>query len=688
MATFFSLDGWALVPEKSETEVVVNGDFSADSDWIKGDGATISGGSLSYDGTQVANSLTVQSLSLESNDTVRAFITVSGISAGSVRLVFGDDSSLWIDTDGDYYFELKSDGTDDIAVEADTDFIGNIESVSMLKPNGKYANQLEPLWNVQTRGKTPTPSSNKSNVHTADAMPWSIIAGPYEPVAGRDVDLTIDKNQHNDFHFRLWVIPTILQLSNPQLNTNIGFRLWKTWTDPETISSVLVNGSSVLTFDISPGDVIKDSQYRLVNMQIGPGEPTVEAEVQFNTENLQGILSVIALISDTFNLIPDVPVQEAWEYKTDIITNYKGSEQRISLRRYPRYEQNFEVEIIDMRQRKEQYDILRRNIAVQSLVPLYQYATHLTGVTPIGGTKIYFDPARTNMRAGEFIIIVNPSTEGVGISKIDSVDADGATISSAAGEEYTSSWVAMPALNCLLNDGSGITMNNVTGRLKINAKSFTEPDILRPNATRTFEEFEGTPVLDRRPIIPAEESFSYRREVFDNETGVRDVNSRDLHPIVEGKRTFVIQRVSDPDEMDYWRSFFDRIRGAQESFLFATFFPDLTLVGSQTPFPQGFSGMVVNETRYPSIFQQYGTWEHIQIEYETGKRSFHRVSLAEINEEGTVNISMSPAAPDDPDYTVPVRISFLMRVRASDRVVFSHWENYSEVSFDIITTDV
>lgn len=497
-------------------------------------------------------------------------------------------------------------------------------------------------------------------------------------------------DQHYDYHYRLWVFPTVLQLTNPQLGVNIPFRLWNTWYDNETISSVLVNGSEVLTFDVGPGTVLTAFQFREVNMQIGPGEPSVDALVEFVTENMEGILRVLAAISDTFNLIPDVPVREIWEFKTDILENYRGQEQRIALRRYPRIRQEFDVEIIDLRQRREQYLLLRKNIVVQSLIAFYQYGVQVNGYTPIGGLKIFCETKWSNFRVDEFVAVVNTTTEELFLGKVTLIEADGVTVNSASGIEIdgiNQAWVAMPSFNCLVEDGSGITMNMITGRLSIKADTYNDPPLLRPGATRTIDTFDGLPWLNRRHLTPAAEDFSFRRDVIDSEVGVRDVNSRDFHPKISGTRKFVIQRNADPDEMDYWRSLFDTVRGAQKSFLMSTYFPDLTLVPGQLPLVDGASSFTINEGDANALLLAYETWSRIEITHSNGERTQHKITSRTANLDGTVTIGFTPNIPAGVAYRNPQIISYLMRVRATDRVAWEHFANYSEVSFGFVSSD-
>ena len=534
-----------------------------------------------------------------------------------------------------------------------------------------------------TEGWSGSASANSDDVHSYDPGDLAgVVSGVSLPTSIFSGQAAMTRSYHHDFHFRLWVVPNLLQLSNPQLNTDIPFYIWNSNDDPETISSIVVTGSDVLSFDLSVSDVLRDFEYREVNLQIGEGEANIDASVSFVTEELTGILSVLAQVSDTFNLIPDVPVKETWEFKTDIIRNIKGVDQRISLRRFPRVRQDFEVEIIDLRQRREQYELLRRNIKVQSLVPFYQYATNATDKTEIGGNEIFCDTKRANFRVGSQAVAINPTTEQTVLGKIETINAGSIVLNSTASFEIDKHWIVMPAENCIIENDSGITMQNVTGRLKIASRSFSESSLLRPSATRTIDTFDGVPFLNRRPLIPAKESFEFKREILDNSIGRRDITSKWLQPRITGLRKFTIQRNQDPEEMDYWRSLFDTVRGGQKSFLFSTWLPDLTL--SEIP-EQGDGSIDVKEGYYTSQFFPFESYKRIQIEYEGNLATQHVVSSSVTSDLGIASLGLNPGLPDDPLYdgSKIMRISFLKKVRASDRVVLKHYAGYSEISFGI-----
>lgn len=555
---------------------------------------------------------------------------------------------------------------------------------------GAISDQHQKQWLIPgAQRQTPPYAGNTAQRAMEIKMNSGAVAGaaPDEQGFGSGV---IQASFHWDFHDRIWIIPTIIQLSNPALNVDIRFRLWNTSSQIEEIEEIRVQGSEVLTFDIGPGDSIRDLEYRTANFQIAPGEPNVDAIVEFITTNLTATLRIMAAISETFNLIPDIPVREEWNFLTDIITNYRGREQRISLRDQPRISQEFDVEIIDQRQRREQFLLLRKNIVVETIIAFYQYGTKVNGFTPAGGNLFKMDMRHTNARVGEFMAIVNTTTEEVILGRVNSIQEDGVILNTASPHDVygdTGTYVGIPCFSCIVEDGSGITMNTVTGILSIRSKTHREPDLLRPGATRTIDMFDGIPHLKRRPNSGAEEGFSYRRDIIDNETGIRDISSRDYHPTISGDRRFTIQRVSDPDEMDYWRSLFDTVKGAQGSFLLSTYFPDVTIVKETLPVDSGASTFRINEGDAPALLMTYGSWKRLEIEYPNKETTYHLITNSSLNDDGTANITIAPGIPVGDIYRNPVRISYLQRVRATDRIVWSHFSNYSEVSFGIYTTD-
>ena len=113
----------------AEDNVVVNGTFATDSDWTKGTGWTISGGSATSDGT---TSNLDQSGSIVNGVSYLVIITVSGMTTGALDVRIGDGSisDLNITSNNTYTFTTTADGTI-IRLRSQSSFNGSVDNFSI-----------------------------------------------------------------------------------------------------------------------------------------------------------------------------------------------------------------------------------------------------------------------------------------------------------------------------------------------------------------------------------------------------------------------------------------------------------------------------------------------------------------------------------------------------------------------------
>ena len=110
-------------------ELVTNGDFSVDSDWSKGTGWTISGGTASSDGTQGGNSDLTQASTVLSGNVYTTTYT-STRSAGNSTVLIGTTEGTDRALTGTYTEIVTSAGTA-AGIRADLNFVGDIDNVSV-----------------------------------------------------------------------------------------------------------------------------------------------------------------------------------------------------------------------------------------------------------------------------------------------------------------------------------------------------------------------------------------------------------------------------------------------------------------------------------------------------------------------------------------------------------------------------
>ena len=127
------------------SELVTNGDFATDSDWTKGTGWTISGGSANCDGTQSGNSTIVTSSSISGiqNKVVKFSFELSNCNSGSISATVqgtgGQEFSSVSENKMYNIYIVSVDTSALITFTANSDFIGSIDNVSIKVVQGNPA---------------------------------------------------------------------------------------------------------------------------------------------------------------------------------------------------------------------------------------------------------------------------------------------------------------------------------------------------------------------------------------------------------------------------------------------------------------------------------------------------------------------------------------------------------------------
>ena len=119
-----------------DDEIVVNGDFNTDTDWVKGAGWTISGGKLNKAPTETrTNAVSIYNLAANVGKTYLVIFTVSNITQGWVRVDLLGSSSALIFGNGVYSFKITATSVTKITFITDesglSGFNGSIDNVSV-----------------------------------------------------------------------------------------------------------------------------------------------------------------------------------------------------------------------------------------------------------------------------------------------------------------------------------------------------------------------------------------------------------------------------------------------------------------------------------------------------------------------------------------------------------------------------
>lgn len=274
-------------------------------------------------------------------------------------------------------------------------------------------------------------------------------------------------------------------------------------------------------------------------------------------------------------LVPEVPVVETWKWVTVLSTAETSKEQRASLRAEPRYQLDLEILIEDFEERRKVYNLIMRYLKIVFVYPFYQYSVKLTSAVAAGGTKLYCDTTKTDVRAGEQFTLYRVDLSETVFVEADSVDSDGINLSAGLDFDVDETWMICPATSFRMLPVVGFDMDSVSGSFKVTMESVQPRDFnVTADAGLTF--IDGLLIVKERPLAPQSEEFDFGVTWFDNDTSIPTNYQSWSNAHVQGPRAYMFDRYS---KMGYWRSVADYFCGMKKTGLFPTFMEDLPLVG-------------------------------------------------------------------------------------------------------------
>lgn len=498
-----------------------------------------------------------------------------------------------------------------------------------------------------------------------------------------------------DIYYRIWCVPSFLRLQNPALNTDIPFILWHAYYIDNTLTGIGGSGQTGLTLDLTPPRPFFPAEDITVNLQIGPAAPNqVFAIFLFNFTEGQGEFTFETTLLDWIKFIPEEPVVEVWTWLTDLIIAHNGSnEQRISVRAQPRRRVEAGLLLEDDVERQREYDRLYNRIGRDLVIPYYQYSTRLTAGAAITDTKIYFDPSKTDFRDDELAVIYRPTTDESFIVQLGTIESDGAQTAAPLTVELQKYDIIAPGFVSRINNRTAISMTTVAGMLKFQAISedfrstFNRVGTPPVGSAAVIDTYDGLNVLDRCPMVTGQvpETFDQDPHIHDNETGIHDQATSWLHPFIDGMRKWNIKRITDPNEMDYWRDFITEARGMREPFLMPSWREDLFLATTPNPADPKIE---VDSLSYSSQYFPYDTYKRLRLVNPDGDSIYRKVTAVEDQPGGTVLLTLNDPLPNDPAWGNGFEIQYLNKVRfGSDQVKLTHFTVNTILEASIRTTD-
>lgn len=492
------------------------------------------------------------------------------------------------------------------------------------------------------------------------------------PIAGNE-----QNNFFRDFYFRVHVSPLKLDLQTVASSQTRQFKVWNAW--PETtaqLSDILV--SNPVGIEISGQATpyaMPPLQELTYDITVGTsGPPNINVEVQFDFSNVTDPLPI--LITGTravkFDIVPEVPVNETWEWLSDLMIATDGTEQRIALRgEMPRVELNLKVKFDSSESIRRFYSDLASSVG-RLWIPEFQYATRTTAASASGSLQVYFDGTQTDIRAGDYVLIQTPVTAI--LVEINALNASGGTVTSPLTADIPANSLIMPGSPALIDNQTSIDRYavNQAAETTLICKMIRQRSALtRTGSAVTLPTFLGSPVVDKRPLADelVKDEVSTGQVSIDNQTGLPDIISRWDYSRIGGPRTFKVNRIKAPDEMDYWKTVFAYCRGQARKFWMPTYRDDMKLAVAPSDATTTYT---IEGTQYAEKIWPIITHRYIEIETASG---IHRTQItgASVTGSNTIILLTTPL-PTGAGWRNVSRISYLLPVRLNDDKI--EWKHY------------
>lgn len=533
----------------------------------------------------------------------------------------------------------------------------------------------------------PAPFDSETRKAQGPRNPFRIAPANLWAITGQQAP-----NFFDDFYNRIHVLPLKIDLQTIASSQTREVSVWNAYVkNSATLDEISISQPAgiEITGEATPFSMnpLKEIFY---NVTVGvSGPPNINVEVQFDFGNVADPLPI--LITGTravkFDIVPEVPVTETWEWLSDLMVATDGSEQRIALRgEVPRIELSFKAVFDSKEQIRRFYgDFLA---AVGRLwLPEYQYTTRTTAKTTAGTNLLYYDNTKTDIRAGEYVLIQTPTNAA--LVEVTSLTVSGALLTSNMLFDIPTDSLIMPGSPALIDNQTALARYAVddVAEVSFNARLTRQRTVLtRTGSAVSLPQFLGVPVVEKRPLADelVKDEVSTGQVSLDNQTGVQDIISRWDYSRIGGPRTFKVNRMYAPEEMDYWKTVLAYARGRARKFWMPTYRQDLKVI--VTP-ADAATNYTVEGTQYAEKVYSLPTHRYIEIETSSGT---HRTTIIGASVSGGNSVILfDPAVPTGAGWKVINRISYLLPVRINDdKIEWKHYGLESLLNLSIRTAEV
>lgn len=403
------------------------------------------------------------------------------------------------------------------------------------------------------------------------------------------------------------------------------------------------------------------------DIETDTGEIAVGFAIAWNVDNSFASLDRM--------IVPDYPVIETWTYQTSVFRSENGNEQRRARVVRPVITQQFTApsfEDVDFWTTRKVMEI---DTAGYYPIPMFQYYDFLAQPAAKGETRLYFSPARVNLVNEQYVALLSDHGGAV-LAKVDEIHADGVTLATPLPFDVDTGYCACPVLF------SRLSQNGTTDHSPVHAytdfsfvSSDRQLDFVRPGNAVTLKMLDEYPLIDQyiRNNDEVREAYLGGNVVIDN-ARANPVTFNNEPTRRSFEIVYLANRELSPVYLDYWRKFFDTVKGGAKPFAVPTFRPDANTVA---PVVAGDEVITLAGRDFFDVFTQ-GGYVGLAFGVQSLAPECTRVLSVALVDGDSVCELAAPIV--GTGYEVA---SFVMLMRAGDQIILTHDDVSTVLNFDV-----
>lgn len=448
--------------------------------------------------------------------------------------------------------------------------------------------------------------------------------------------------------------------------------VWNAFRRTRTLEALSFSAFDGIVFaGTTPPTLYKALELRTYTISVSlDGPAIIDADVVFDwDEGYSETIEITGRRVITWSWPPDWqrPVVERLEWRTDVLTSYRGEEQRRALRRAPRRYAEFYTGDTQSSRRVMETALYGWGARIWAL-PLWWDGCETTSLVGAGGTIVYAPTVTRDFEVGEPAILYSDwkTYETVEVAQIfsDRLVLQRPTL--AAWPEGTRLY---PAKSARI-DGA-VDLERWDGAATFQRMRWVFEAAADYTADAGTATHNGYPVLELRPNWVEAPSIAYDRKlaIFDAGVGLRSIEDEAMMPFTTQRQRHTFTSRAD---VDAWRKRLYALRGKQGAMYVPTWTRDFVVVSLIT---SNATAIDVEKTEHSSLIGQSPSRRDIRIQLSTGQ-VFYRsitgsVELTETTERLNINAALGiQIQPEQVEV-----VSYLSLVRLdSDGVDLSWWQ--------------